>query len=741
MVGDPNQRLAALALAARAAAPFARRGQTPPPEALQGLHDAIASAPVALPLAGLGTGAYDLAATADGARLAVVAEDRTVGVWDGRTGAMVTSFRSAQAVPAHVTWSPDERHLVVCGYNDDAEVWTPATGALVRLDTGAQTACGFAPDGRVVTAADALVWWDAATGAERARVPLARPAGRLAVSASGVVAVADVDGTLVVHDPRTGVTRVVDGSAGVPTAVAVSPGGTRVAVAHVDGRLHVVEPGAGGGGPGARLVAEDPAHPPGTLLFLDERRLVAWMPPAALSAPVPDVLLYDLDGGGVTVLSEGPTAGVRRVGPERIAGLRAGQLEVWDVTGGGALVALPIGSAMIMDVEAVGPDGRLAAAQRNRPPTLWDARAGGDTGLLVGHTREITRLDVSGGRALTVSLDGTAQVWDVAGARRTAVVRGEVELLDGAWAPDGARFVTAGMDGVARVYGAGGELVAALGVPGPPATVVRFGADGARVAVADVEGAVRVLAVAGGAAAAPALVLDAGAAAGTASAIAFSGDGRWIATGHGDGGVRLWDAASGALAGVVASDVPDDHDGVFTVSFLGDARLLVAHTGRTRIVRVPDLMPLATLEGRPADTARSPLAPDGRTLALVQPLGVVTLHDLDGGAVRRLEGHGALVLAAAWSPDGSLLVTAGMDHAAKVWDVAGGRVQALFTITHPYMVTVQAAWSSDARWVLLAGRGGELRVDPVRVDDALARACALLRAFGRDGDAGGACRQ
>src|SRR5207248_1880132 len=63
------------------------------------------------------------------------------------------------------------------------------------------------------------------------------------------------------------------------------------------------------------------------------------------------------------------------------------------------------------------------------------------------------------------------------------------------------------------------------------------------------------------------------------------------------------------------------------------------------------------------------VSPDGRSLAFGHSGGTVGLYELASGQLRRLLPGGGPCRAAAFTPDGSRLLTAGPDHSVLVWAV------------------------------------------------------------------------
>lgn len=71
---------------------------------------------------------------------------------------------------------------------------------------------------------------------------------------------------------------------------------------------------------------------------------------------------------------------------------------------------------------------------------------------------------------------------------------------------------------------------------------------------------------------------------------------------------------------------------------------------------------------------------DGRTLAVGQLNGNVTLIDVRTGTVRKMQGgHAGAVTAAVFTPDGRTVVTSGIDGQIKLWDVGTYRLLATFS--------------------------------------------------------------
>jgi WD40 repeat protein len=104
------------------------------------------------------------------------------------------------------------------------------------------------------------------------------------------------------------------------------------------------------------------------------------------------------------------------------------------------------------------------------------------------------------------------------------------------------------------------------------------------------------------------------------------------------------------------------------------------------------------------------LSPDGKIAAVGMESGEVVLARLEDGRCTRIPAHKPLVIAMAFSPDGSTLVSSGADKLLKLWDVQSGK-QIGMKASRTFVTAAQ--FTPDGRRLVIAD------VDPgVRILDA-----------------------
>jgi WD40 repeat protein/predicted Ser/Thr protein kinase len=180
--------------------------------------------------------------------------------------------------------------------------------------------------------------------------------------------------------------------------------------------------------------------------------------------------------------------------------------------------------------------------------------------------------------------------------------------------------------------------------------------------------------------------------------VAFSPDGRELASAGIDGTVKVWQAGTGRKL----LDLRRHTGLVWAVAFSPDGRHL-ASAGDDRVLILWDRkgQPVHVWRDHPAAVRAVAFSSDSNQVAAgckpVQIWDVTT-----GQAVCTLTGHTGRVNAVAYSPDGSLLLSAGTDRTVRVWEAKTGRSAHVFR-GHRFPIHA-AAFSSGGGQVVSANK-------------------------------------
>lgn len=383
------------------------------------------------------------------------------------------------------------------------------------------------------------------------------------------------------------------------------------------------------------------------------------------------------------------------------------------------------------------------------------------------------------GSGLMDDSDGEGRLWDVSSGRLLTSWPHSHSVMTAVFNPDGKSCLTlAGEEAVVRSVPDGKPVGRTIKHPEPskaPKSSARltggFSPDGKLIATAGADGAVRFWDAATGEPRGKPLQADA-----PIRAFAFSPDGRILLTGCGDGNARMWDVATRQPRGRIMTN----RGPILTVAFSPDGKIAATAGiirevnprtqkaeiggGEVRLWSVPTGEGFGAPLPHPAPVWSVAFSPKGRRLltgcedgkgrlflvatgeqmaSFAAPAGTVTqvafhpsgthclTSDAGGGVpvvarlwqivpedhLPRLLLHNDTVNALKFSPDSRALVSAGNDHLAQLWDVAGGQpkgpplphagpvVLAVFSPDSRSLFThCESAKAEAAVWDLKAGR-------------------------------------
>jgi WD40 repeat protein len=299
--------------------------------------------------------------------------------------------------------------------------------------------------------------------------------------------------------------------------------------------------------------------------------------------------------------------------------------------------------------------------------------------------------------------DGSLRAWFVAGGQAALALDAHERGAAFAAVTGAGLVVTGGADGHLRAWRLGGAR--ALIAPADLTGAIAFSPDGAVVAAAAVDHRVHRFRIESGQPL-PALVGHMG----DIDTVAFSPDGSLMATGGDDGTARLWRATDGRPLSSLGG-----HKGpVEAVAFAPDGAI-VGTAGDDHTVRLwssQSAQALGVLTEHKERVVDLAFSPDGKRLASVGWDGLVQLWAMQKKSAapeRSVPGKGRW-FSVDFSPDSASLVAAG-ERGVILFRTADGKEMA--TIEPPAWSPVEAHFTPDGTMIVSAGADGRMRVHAI----------------------------
>lgn len=621
----------------------------------------------------------------DGTRIVSASEDETVRLWDARTGSETFKLPGRFSSNVQVAFSPDGKQLA--STSGTVHLWNAQTGAEVkRLSDYFLTAVAYSPNGKYLAGTinqtgyqpERIVLWDAQTGAEvRAFTGHYLPITSIAFSWDSRFMVSATRDTIKVWEVGTGKElRTFTQRRETINSVAFSPDGKRIASGtSADGQ----------------------------------------------SISTPTIKLWEIETGAERTL-EGHYFWVYSVafspdGKQLASGSRDTTIKLWDVETTAEKITIRHGD--LLTSFSVVPDGKhLASYGRDNIVKLWNV----DNGLLArtfqGHLSRVSALDFApdGKQMASGDEQGGIKLWNSAtGAEiKTLAERGAGRIEALVFAPDGGTIATSYYrhntiqlwevkTGALKTIENAGQIYA-----------LAFSPDGKQIASAgkairiwDVQRRAEIKTLTGD----PDFF----------TAAAFSPNGKQIVTGGWDKTVRVWEVESGKILHSFQEESP-----INSVSFSPDGRYVVSAANQAKVAKVWDVITgkaVRKLGAHPDRLKAATFSPDGQYIASGSEDGEVKLWNASATKEKTLGGDSSSITTLALSPDGKLLATGTnwelgtnrKGYAIKLWHTeTGGLIK---TLEHSAYVT-SVAFSPDKRYLVAASNGGGILLWGLETGDA-----------------------
>ncbi len=668
----------------------------------------------------------------DSQTLATTGENSVV-LWDLATGTRRSETDDTGGQVCRVEFSPDGKLLASVSYgkgNDVVTLWDPSTTQVVGTLAGHASlvrGIAFTRDGKTVATGGAdrsVRLWDVATRQQKSILqgpkstteapgtPVAITA--VAYSPDGSAATASEDGQVTIYGPLPfGLARSWNAHVDATATLAFSPDGKTLVTAGYDKLVKFWNPETG------ELLRTLTGHTGWvvSLAFSHDGQTLA------SGSYDRSIRLWNVADGVERHKLTGHAATIRSLAFSHDDKLLASgsadhTVRLWDAAGGVEQARLSGHEAGVRGVAFSADDRLLASGGEDQTIKVWNADSHDLRGTLTGHSDIVSSVAFVQQMLVSTSWDKTLRSWDVSTLKQLSKhTVGPSEVVAMSVAPDGRRLLTASADQSLVLWkstAVEGQRSGSLGDYRTFPWVAEFSPDGSTLAVA-----------AGGFAEESDLYLyDVATRAekykvtfpGSVRSIAFAPAGDVIALGFARKKLLLVDAATGREVAQLEeqpADAPAAPRVRYTrVAFSPDGKLLASasYDDDIRIYDVEHRALVKTLRGRKDRILAFAFSPDQTQLmscSAGKPAVIWELENAEKRLTLPLPGNVG-VASVSFSPDGKLLATGSSNDICCIRDAETGSV--LQTLKAHAGIVFESVFSPDGKMLATSGEDGLVKL-------------------------------
>lgn len=576
----------------------------------------------------------------DGSQFLSASSDKTVILWDGRSGNKLLTLAGHRYRVYASAWSPDGAKILSASYDGTIKIWDSRSGRELltfAAHNNSISDCAWSPDGtRLLSASydNTLKVWDACTG--EGLLTLAGHVRRVYACAWSY------DGTKIASGSDDNTIRLWDAHSGRPLLTLEGHHSTVYACTFSPDDTHILSGSA-------------------------DHSLKLWDVRSGQE-------LITLAGHKAQVL----TCAWSPEGDRVVSGSQDKTVRLWEARSGRNLLTIAAHDDAVYAC-CFSPDGtKLLSGSADGTLAIWDACTGGNLLTSADHPRPVFACAFSpdGTHLLAGSFDKTLSLWDAGSGREVlSLVHHHSPISACAFSPQGTQLASGSWDATLRLYDArsGHEQFTLVGhrdsvnacAFSPDGTQLLSGSSDATLKLWDLRSGREIL-----------TFLRHGS---TVSACAFSPDGSQVLSGSWDRTLKVWSARSGHEILTLIG-----HAGFITACAWSPDTTTLISCSEDHSIKLWDArsgLEILTLTGHQRSVLACAFSPDGALILSASDDNTLKIWQARSGKeLLTLSGHQTSISACAFSPDGSTILSGSWDNTLKLWDAHSGKE--ILTLVH-----------------------------------------------------------